>query len=178
MAISRPNGRRPLCIIIAGPNGAGKTTFARQFLPKDAGVVHFVNADSIAAGLSPLRPELAVLAAGRLYLTEIDRLARARADFAFEATLSGHMLLGRLKRWKAAGYRIEIVFLQLASPELALRRVAARVRQGGHDVPAADVLRRFARSWRNFQNVYRPLADAWTVYDNSGDSPRLLEARV
>ena len=81
--------KSPRCIIIAGPNGAGKTTFAREFLPKDAGVVHFVNADLIAAGLSPLRPELAALAAGRLLLTELDRLAKARLDFAFESTLSG-----------------------------------------------------------------------------------------
>jgi predicted ABC-type ATPase len=177
MTVSRPAGRQPLCIIIGGPNGAGKTTFARQFLPKDAGIVHFVNADSIAAGLSPLQPGLAAQAAGRLYLAEIDRLARARADFAFEATLSGLLLLNRLKRWKAAGYRTEIVFLRLSSPDLAIRRVAARVRQGGHDVPPADVVRRFARGWRNFQEAYRHLADAWTVYDNSGDSPRLLEAK-
>ncbi len=176
-APTRPNGRRPLCVVIAGPNGAGKTTFAHQFLPKDSGVVHFVNADSIAAGLSPVQPELAAMAAGRLYLDEIDRLARARADFAFEATLSGQLLLGRLRRWKAAGYRIEIVYLYLSSPELALRRVAARVQQGGHAVPPADVLRRFDRSWRNFLDVYRPLADTWAVYDNSGDTPRRLEAK-
>jgi predicted ABC-type ATPase len=169
--------RRPLCIIIAGPNGAGKTTFARQFLPKDTGVVRFVNADSIAAGLSPLQPGLAALAAGRMYIAEIDRLAGERADFAFESTLSGRLLMERVKRWKAAGYRIEIVFLQLSSPRLALRRVAARARQGGHDVPTADVLRRFARGWQNFQGAYRPLADAWAVYDNSGDAPRLLEAK-
>jgi len=175
---AQPADRTPLCIIIAGPNGAGKTTFAYQFLPRDAGVVHFVNADSIAAGLSPLRPELAALSAGRLYLTEIDRLSRARADFAFEATLSGLLLVGRLKRWKAAGYRIEMVFLRLSSPDLALRRVAARVRQGGHDVPSSDVLRRYARGWRDFQEAHRPLADAWTAYDNSGDSPRLLEAKL
>jgi predicted ABC-type ATPase len=175
--MNRPAARQPLCIIIAGPNGAGKTTFARQFLPKDAGVVRFVNADSIAAGLSPLQPELAALAAGRLYLEEIDRLAAERADFAFESTLSGRLLIERVKHWKASGYRIEIVFLRLSSPRLALRRVAARVRQGGHDVPAADVLRRFDRGWQNFQDSYRPLADAWTVYDNSGDSPRLLEAK-
>jgi predicted ABC-type ATPase len=78
-----------VCIVIAGPNGAGKTTFAREFLPKDAGVIHFVNADLIAGGLSPLRPELATLAAGRLFLTELDRLAKARLNFAFESTLSG-----------------------------------------------------------------------------------------
>lgn len=73
----RPSSRAPRCIVIAGPNGAGKTTFAREFLPKDAGVIHFVNADLIARGLSPLRPELAALAGGRLFLTELDRLARA-----------------------------------------------------------------------------------------------------
>ena len=84
-----PATRKPLCIVIAGPNGSGKTTFAREFLPKDAGIIHFVNADLIASGLSPLRPELATLAAGRLFLAELDRLAKARVDFAFETTLSG-----------------------------------------------------------------------------------------
>ncbi|HOX00971.1 MAG TPA: Zeta toxin family protein [Candidatus Paceibacterota bacterium] len=166
---------RPKCVVIAGPNGAGKTTFAREFLPRDAGVIHFVNADLIAGGLSPLRPQLAVLAAGRLFLRELDRLAHAQSDFAFETTLSGLVYVARLKRWKAARYRIEIVYLRLPSPRLALRRIAARVRQGGHDVPRADVLRRFDRSWSNFQHVYRALADAWAVYDNSQVKPRLME---
>lgn len=173
--MSRPSSRPPRCIIIAGPNGAGKTTFAREFLPRDAGIIHFVNADLIAGGLSPLRPELAVLSGGRLFLAELDRLARARADFAFETTLSGLGYLHRIERWKAAGYRMEITYLRLPSPQLALRRIAARVRQGGHNVPRADVLRRFTRGWLNFQRHYRPLADAWAVYDNSGDAPRLLE---
>lgn len=173
MSKSRP--RSPLCIVIAGPNGAGKTTFAREFLPKDTRVVRFVNTDLIASGLSPLRPELAALAAGRLFLNELDRLARARLDFAFESTLSGLTYLGRLKRWKTAGYRIEIVYLRLRSSRLALRRIAARVKQGGHDVPRADVLRRFDRSIINFETSYRLLADAWSVYDNSGKSPRFVE---
>lgn len=172
--IHRP-ARTPRCIIIAGPNGAGKTTFAHEFLPKDVGIVHFVNADLIASGLSPLRPELAVLSGGRLFLAELDRFARVRVDFAFETTLSGRVYLNRLKRWKAAGYRIEITYLRLPSPQLALRRIAARVRQGGHNVPRADVFRRFARGWINFQRSYRPLADAWAVYDNSGETPRLIE---
>jgi predicted ABC-type ATPase len=110
-------------------------------------------------------------------LWRIDRLAAERADFAFESTLSGRLLLERVKRWKASGYRIEITFLQLSSPRLALRRVAARVRQGGHGVPTVDVLRRFARGWQNFKDSYRLLADAWTVYDNSEDTPRLQEAK-
>jgi predicted ABC-type ATPase len=173
--VSRRKKKQPLCIVIAGPNGAGKTTFARDYLPRTARVVHFVNADLIAGGLSPLRPELAGLAAGRLVLRELDRLAKARADFAFESTLSGLAYLRRLKRWKSVGYRIEIIYLHIPSPQLALRRIAARVRQGGHEVPAADVLRRFSRSWTNFQNSYRLLADEWTVYDNSSDKPRLLE---
>jgi len=167
----------PRCIIIAGPNGAGKTTFAREFLPKDAGVVHFVNADLLAAGLSPLKPQLAALNAGRLFLGELDRLAKSRSDFAFESTLSGLTYISRIKRWKAAGYRIEIVFLRLASVQLAFRRITARVKQGGHDVPRADVLRRFVRGWENFEKAYKPLADMWTVYDNSGDSLRLLKTR-
>ena len=165
----------PRCIIIAGPNGAGKTTFAREFLPKEAGVIHFVNPDLIASGLSPLRPELAALAAGRLFLRELDRLAQTKADFAFESTLSGLTYVTRLKRWKAAGRRIEIVYLRISSPQLALRRIAARVKQGGHNVPRRDVLRRFTRSRNNFERYYRLLAHAWSVYDNSGSTPRLLE---
>ena len=165
----------PRCIIIAGPNGSGKTTFAREYLLKDANVINFINSDLIAGGLSPLRPELVALAAGRFFLQEIDRLARAKKDFAFESTLSGLAYIGRLKRWKAAGYRIEIIYLRISSPQLALRRIAARVKQGGHNVPSLDVRRRFARSWNNFQSYYRLLADTWSVYDNSGKAPRLLE---
>lgn len=173
--MAKASTKRPVCIVIAGPNGAGKTTFAREFLLKDTRVIHFVNADLIAGGLSPLRPELAALAAGRIFLRELDRLAKARTDFAFESTLSGLVYLNRLKHWKAAGYRIEIVYLRLRSPQLALRRIAARVKQGGHNVPRADVLRRFTRSWTNFQNSYRLLVDTWSVYDNSGRTSQLLE---
>jgi len=165
---------QPRCIIIAGPNGAGKTTFAREFLPKEAGVVHFVNADLIAAGLSPLDPTLARLTAGRLVLAELRRLAHARVSFAFETTMSGRAYLASLSRWKAAGYRIELVFLRLNSPAVALRRIAARVRQGGHDVPRADVIRRIARS-RELFPAYCALADAWAVYDNTGPKPVLVE---
>jgi predicted ABC-type ATPase len=121
-----------------------------------------------AGGLSPLKPELAALAAARMVLREIDRLAAERADFAFETTFSGLTYVHRLKAWKQAGYRIEMVYLRLRSAQLALRRIAVRVRQGGHDVPRADVVRRFSRGWGNFQRTYRPLADSWAVYDNSG----------
>ncbi len=169
------NKRQPRCIIIAGPNGAGKTTFARQYLPDDARVMHFVNADLIASGLSPLQPDLAAIAAARLVLREIDRLAESRADFAFETTLSGMTYLVKLRRLKESGYGIEIVYLRLRSTQLALRRIAARVRQGGHDVPGADVIRRFKRGWENFERFYRPMADSWAVYENSDRIPRLME---
>jgi len=167
--------RRPNCIVIAGPNGAGKTTFAREYLPGVARVIHFVNADLIAGGLSPLKPELAAIAAGRVVLRELDRLSSDRSNFAFETTLSGHNYARRLESWKRAGYRIKIVYLRLDSIDLALRRIAVRVQQGGHDVPRRDVIRRFKRGWENFESIYRPMADSWAVYDNSGVSPVLLE---
>ena len=143
--VAQTHSRKPRCMVIAGPNGAGKTTFAREFLPREGGIMHFVNADLIAEGLSPLRPALAAMAAGRLMLKEMERLAAARRDFAIESTLSGRGLAARLRRWKKAGYGVEIVFLRLSTARLALKRVAMRVRQVGHDVPRADVLRRFDR---------------------------------
>lgn len=167
--------RRPRCIVIAGPNGAGKTTFAKEFLPNEAGILHFVNADLIAAGLSPLDPPAAQVAAARILLKELDRLASAREDFSFETTMSGLTYLGRIRKWKASGYRMELVFLKLPTVEMALDRVAQRVRQGGHHVPAADVRRRFKRGWRNFEAAYKLTVDAWAVYDNQGRIPKLID---
>jgi predicted ABC-type ATPase len=167
--------RKRRCIVIAGPNGAGKTTFAREFLPKDTDIVHFVNADLIAAGLSALRPEIAAVTAGRVFLAELDRLTAAGESFAFETTFSGRSYASRITKWKSAGYRIEIAYLKIDSPQIALKRIAARVKQGGHDVPRDDVLRRFGRSWSNFNGVYRRLADVWSVYDNSSATAQLLE---
>ena len=111
----RRKERRPRCLLIAGPNGAGKTTFAREYLPNDARVLNFVNADLIASGLSPLRPELAAVSAARLMLDEIDRLVERRADFAWESTLSGLGHVKRLQIMKRLGYHVEIVYLRLAS---------------------------------------------------------------
>jgi predicted ABC-type ATPase len=167
--------RKPRCVVIAGPNGAGKTTFARDYLPAIAGLIHFVNVDLIAGGISPLRPELAAVTAGRLVLRELDRLVDAKADFAFESTLSGLRYAKRMQDWKALGYSIEIAYLRLPSPQLAFSRVTSRVKQGGHDVSRSDILRRYKRGWTNFLEVYRPLADHWTIYDNSESPPKLLE---
>ena len=165
----------PRCIIIAGPNGAGKTTFARSFLLQDADMDQFINADMIANGLSPLKPERAARAAGRILLEELQRLTEAKESFALESTLSGRTYVELFKQWKVKGYRIEIVFLKLSDPQLSLSRIASRVAQGGHDVPKADALRRFSRGWNNFQEHYRGLADKWWVYDASGPIPVLLD---
>ena len=125
--------------------------------------MHFVNADLIAGGLSPLNPRSAAIAAGRLFLSELDRLSALRADFAFESTLSGRGYVSRMEQWKEAGYRIEIIYLSLSFPEIALRRIEFRVQQGGHEVPQKDAARRFHRSWDNFRSIYQGIADAWMI---------------
>ena len=165
----------PRCIIIAGPNGAGKTTFAKSFLVPDAHVVNFINADLIASGLSPLMPERAARAAGRILLMELERLTVRGESFALESTLSGHTYVELFKRWKERGYHIEIVFLRVEDSKICLSRVAARVKQGGHDVPAKDGVRRNIRGWANFKEHYRGLADNWWVFDATGAEPVLLE---
>lgn len=162
-------------ILIAGPNGSGKTTFAREFLPKEGLVVEFVNADLIASGLSPFAPDDALIHAGRLLLERVDYLAAKGKNFAFESTLSGRAYAKRIRAWRVRGYRVSIFFLRLASPELAIDRVEARVQQGGHWVDPDVVRRRFISGWENFQTVYRELADNWAVYDSSGEYPVLLE---
>ncbi len=162
-------------IIVAGPNGAGKTTFAREFLPNEAACPVFVNADLIAAGLSPFAPETAAVQAGRLMLVELERHFQARQNFAFETTLSGRAYLHHIQKWKAAGYRVELIFLQLQSANEAVARVAQRVKQGGHDIPEAVIRRRFEAGLENFNRYYAPSVDAWALYDNSSESPQLLD---
>ena len=155
-------------LIIAGPNGAGKTTFALEFLPNEANCPVFVNADLIAAGLSPFRPNLAAVRAGRLMLQQIDEHVRRGDSFAFETTLSGRGHARRIPRWQTMGYRVKLLFLRLPTPEMAIARVAQRVSGGGHDVPKSVIVRRFSKGWHNFENVYRDLVDEWRLYDNFG----------
>jgi predicted ABC-type ATPase len=163
----------PRCLIIAGPNGAGKTTFARRYLPK-LGILTFINADYLATGLSPLKPSAAQVAAGKLFLRELDRLAAAKKEFCFESTLSGLTYVARMTEWKSQGYELEIIYLRVPTVRISLQRVAARVKTGGHDIPEVDVRRRFARSWRNFQNIYAPMADRTWTYDVGGLEPALI----
>jgi predicted ABC-type ATPase len=165
------NGRdRPTCWVIAGPNGAGKTTFALKYLPA-AGCQNFVNADLIAAGMAPLAPERERMSAGRLFLTEVQRHIQARHDFGFETTLAGRGYLRLIRRLKASGWRVELVYLALPTPDMAKRRVAERVSHGGHDIAQADIERRFFRSWENLIDVYASLVDRTVCSLNSGDTP-------
>jgi predicted ABC-type ATPase len=162
-------------VIIAGPNGAGKTTFAKEFLPNEADLPVFLNADVIASSLSPFNPEAAAIRAGRILLEEIDRYVAAGRNFAFETTLSGHTYLRRIDEWRANGYVVELIFLSLRTPDEAISRVARRVEQGGHSIPPDVVRRRFEAGLRNFLELYRHRVDDWQLYDNSGPSPVLLE---
>jgi predicted ABC-type ATPase len=130
-------------IILAGPNGAGKTTFAREFLPDEAECPAFVNADLIAAGLSPFNPEVVAMRAGRIMLELIDEHVSRGDSFAFETTLAGKSYARHIPHWQAAGYRVTLLFLALPSAEAALQRVRERVAQGGHSIPEAVVMRRF-----------------------------------
>lgn len=162
-------------LVIAGPNGAGKTTFAHEFLPAEAGVMAFVNADLIAAGLSPFDPELAAVRAGRLMVRAIAEHVARGEDFAFETTLAGRRYARVIPRWRAAGYRVGMVFIGLPSVEVAIARVAERVRWGGHSVPEEVIRRRFAAGRENFERVYKRLVDEWRLYDNSGPRPVLVD---
>ncbi|MDR2196035.1 MAG: zeta toxin family protein [Gallionellaceae bacterium] len=166
---------RKKIIIIAGPNGAGKTTFARSFLPAEAALPRFINADLIAAGLAPFAPETAAIKAGRLMLEEIEQCTRRGESFAFETTLSGLGYLRHIRQWRAQGYHVSIFFLSLSDAETAIARVAERVKQGGHDIPEPVIRRRFAAGLRNFHQHYRPAVDNWVLYDNTGEHPVTLD---
>jgi predicted ABC-type ATPase len=164
----------PHVILLAGPNGAGKSTVAQLLLRGALRVQEFVNADTIAAGLSAFEPESAAFHAGRVMLDRITELSRARKNFAFESTLAAKSFAPRLKRLKLKGYSVRLVFLFLPSPQLAIERVRQRVRLGGHDVPVSVIRRRYYAGARNFFDLYMPLADQWRIYDNSALTPRLV----
>lgn len=165
----------PKIVIIAGPNGAGKTTFAREFLPHEANCPDFINADLIAAGLSPFKPEEVAFRAGRLMLEEIHEKIRLGKSFAFETTLSGRAYVKLLRDCRTHGYHIVLIFLSLPTEDMAVSRVTARVTQGGHNVPEADIRRRFGAGMKNFHEIYKQIVDVWTLYDNSGNLPVVID---
>lgn len=165
----------PSIVILGGPNGAGKTTAARTVLADTLSLMTFVNADAIAQGLSGFDPESSAIEAGRIMLRRLQSLAEQRADFAFETTLSGRSYVRLLTTWRQAGYTVHLVYFWLASAELAVARVAERVRQGGHGIPVESIRQRYGRSIENFFHLYRPLASSWDLFDNSlPGTPRLV----
>ncbi len=169
----------PLVVVLAGPNGAGKSTSAPYLLKDALAVDEFVNADTIAHGLSAYRPDAAAVTAGKVMLERLRALASLRRDFAFETTLSGRSHARWLRELQRAGYRTHLIFLSLPSADLAIARVADRVRRGGHHVPDAVVRRRFVAGLRNLFSIYMHAVDAWTIYDNADVvSPRLVASRA
>ena len=168
----------PRALIIAGPNGAGKTTFAREFLPAEGHCPTFINADLIAIGLSPFRPDAAVVEASRLMLEHVRRSVAKRNDFAVETTLAGRAYLRFITEWQAAGYEVDLRFLQLPSADLAVERVQQRVAHGGHNIPENDIRRRFDRGLKNFQEIYSRIVDTWQLYDASQWPPIILDEGI
>jgi predicted ABC-type ATPase len=173
----RSSGNVDEIVIIGGPNGAGKTTAAQILVPYGLEIREFVNADEIARGLSPFNPEHAAFAAGRLMLQRIRELIGNRVSFAFETTCSGRAHLPILRRCKADGWRVTLLYLWLPSPRAALDRVARRVREGGHSVPNDVVVRRYWAGLTNLQLLYLPLADIAVIYDNSDGQGTLIAQR-
>ena len=160
--------------IIAGSNGAGKTTFAREFLPKYARCREFLNADLVAAGLSPFDPDTAAVAAARVLLARMRELIAQGKGFGFETTLAGRTYATVLREMRARGYTLHLFYLWLPSVDLAIARVARRVEQGGHNIPETVIRRRFDIGISNLFKLYLPLFDRWYLFDNSTSHPRTV----
>jgi predicted ABC-type ATPase len=164
----------PNLYVIGGANGSGKTTIALTVLPRFLQVFEYVNADEIAAGLSPLNPESMAMQSGRLMLERLQSLAEAGIDFAFETTLAARTYVRFIATCKTKGYKINLIYLWLPIADLAVERVANRVASGGHTIPEVVVRRRYERGLKNLIDLYLPIADGWLIFDNSGNLFRLV----
>ncbi len=164
----------PNLYIIGGANGSGKTTVALTVLPRFLQVNEYVNADAIANGLSPLNPESMALQAGRLMLERLKTLANAGVDFAFETTLAARSFSRFIQDCKAQNYTVNLIYIWIPSADFAVERVARRVACGGHNIREAVIRRRYRRGLRNFHELYCPMVDNWTVFDNSGQDFQLI----
>jgi len=164
----------PSLYIIAGCNGAGKTTASFTILPEILKVKEFVNADSIAAGLSPFNVESVAFEAGRIMLERINLLMQGKGDFAFETTLSTRSYVSLIKTARAADYEVNLLYFWLASPEFAKQRVATRVSEGGHNIPPEVIERRYYRGITNLFNLYIPIVNNWIVIDNMDTEPYII----
>ena len=157
----------PNIYIIAGSNGAGKTTLANTLLPEFLACSEFVNADLIAAGLSPFNPDSMAMQAGRLMLDRIHNLTKAKKDFAFETTLATRSYAPYINKWRDDGYAVHLIFLWVENVDISIARVAYRVKMGGHFIPENVIRRRYERGINNFLNIYKELVTSWEIYDNS-----------
>jgi predicted ABC-type ATPase len=163
---------RPSVVVLAGPNGAGKSTLARQLLVDVLGVSEFVDADLLARSLPA--SEAGPIPAGRAMLRRLDELTRGRQSFGFETTLASRSFAPRIRVLLRNGYECHLLFLWLPAADLAVARVAHRVRLGGHTVPEQTIRRRYRSGLRNFFELYQPLTTTWRMYDNSMHEPRLI----
>ncbi len=169
---------KPKIYILAGPNGAGKTTFADKFLPEFAGCKEFLNADLIAAGLSPYSPDSQAIWASKLLLERMNRLVEERQTFSFETTLAGKSYRPAIRRWRELGFEVHLLFLWLPSADMACERVLSRVRQGGHTIPENVICRRFSRGVANLFRIYLPCVDNAKDYDSSQVTPQKIWERI
>lgn len=161
--------------IISGCNGAGKTTASYTVLPDVLQCKEFVNADEIAHGLSPFNPEGMAIEAGRLMLQRIDGLLKNQENFSIETTLATRSYTRLVHRAQEQGYKVSLIYFWLSSPDLAIQRVAQRVRNGGHNIPRDVVIRRYQAGINNFFNIYMSDVDYWLLADNS-NTPRIIVA--
>ncbi len=169
----------PKVVVLAGPNGAGKTTASLDLLLGPLKVDEFVNADAIAKGLSAFAPERVALTAGRVMLDRLDELASRRASFAFETTLATRSFAPRLAELKGKGYEFHLVFVWLPNADMAVTRVAERVRSGGHHVPEETIRRRYVAGMVNLRTLYIPLADSWRVIDSTRrNEPNVIASKM
>jgi len=168
----------PQIIVVGGPNGAGKSTFAYNLLLSEFGITEFVNADTIARGISAHNYDEVAFEAGRIMLARLRQLFSEGKDFAFETTLSAKSFIPFLRDAKLAGYKITIIYFWVESSELAIDRIKQRVKEGGHFIEDKIVKRRYKRSIINFRNSYIKLADDWMIFDNTKDEPILVAKKT
>lgn len=164
--------------LLAGCNGAGKTTAAYALLPGLLNCQEFVNADEIARGLSPFRPETVSVQAGRLMLNRLQELLVVGETFALETTLATRHYLGFIRQAQAQGYTVHLFFFWLSTPEAAVQRVRIRVQEGGHNIPEDVIRRRYELGLRYFFSRYQTAVDKWTLVDNSSGHPRTIAENI
>jgi predicted ABC-type ATPase len=167
--------RQKKILIIAGPNGAGKSTFATEFLPREAECPNFINADLIAKGINPFRPEASSIQAAKMMLEMMKKYVEKGESFSFETTLSGKSYARYIPEWQKKGYKVKLYFLRLPDSEFAIARVKQRGKEGGHNVPEDVVRRRYYSGLSNFETLYKAIVDEWVLVDNAGEWPVFID---